>query len=290
VPGSPHCPVTTTARSGGSPQRQEGRATPRRGQHPNPRLRKKTLRTPRQPEDLPRPSPVPGSLALADQESQRQVLCSSVRLRSSSPPRTTVRSQTCALKERGDYAPGCDAIEWCQGKQVKRSNPKAEETQKCQHHVHRLESCIAEDRHPSYQRKRHDHLCQNSTPSDYAVIESRPRCLETSDPVYGIKLDAEHCATSLVSNYQMAAFMDQENTQVGGQPHHGYHWPSQRAAKDQGSDDKHGPVDRNIHSLDPHHAREPVDPYRRGYLDVLGHLGFFREGADRDLQMDIPVP
>ena len=53
--------------------------------------------------------------------------------------------------------------------------------------------------HPSYQRKRHDCLCQSSAPSDYAVVESRPRCLEPCDPVYRVEFDAEHFTSSLVA-------------------------------------------------------------------------------------------
>jgi hypothetical protein len=73
--------------SGSSPRKQDrigtrrrqGRATPRRGQQPNLTAKRKTSRRPRQPgAPAPQPSPTPGSLALAAQKRQGQLLCSTV--------------------------------------------------------------------------------------------------------------------------------------------------------------------------------------------------------------------
>lgn len=64
----------------GSPVR-DGKAAPHPGAaRPKPTAKRKTPRTPRHPERLPAPSPAPGSLALAAQKRERQVLCSAVRI------------------------------------------------------------------------------------------------------------------------------------------------------------------------------------------------------------------
>jgi hypothetical protein len=88
------CRIRHTARSGfggrigigkrpgignGSPAPDDtGRASPRRGQHPNPRLKEKLSEHPGSPSTLPRPSPAPGWPALAAQKLRQHVLCSAV--------------------------------------------------------------------------------------------------------------------------------------------------------------------------------------------------------------------
>jgi hypothetical protein len=59
---------------------RQGRATHRRGQHPNPRLKEKLLEHPGNPTTYPEPSSAPGSLALAAQKRKRQLLCGAGRM------------------------------------------------------------------------------------------------------------------------------------------------------------------------------------------------------------------
>jgi hypothetical protein len=66
---APHPLESATNRQTARPRHTPARPTPK------PTAKEKTLRTPRQPERLPRSSRAPGSHALAVQKRQRQVLC-----------------------------------------------------------------------------------------------------------------------------------------------------------------------------------------------------------------------
>ncbi len=108
-PESTANPTRITARTGGPGHPDSGtgsapangKAAPQTGAaRTQPTAKRKTLRTPRQPEHLPRPSPAPGSQAPAAQERQRQVLCSPVGI--GSPAR--FRHLTSAGQERDPVA------------------------------------------------------------------------------------------------------------------------------------------------------------------------------------------
>lgn len=179
--------------------------------------------------------------------------------------------RTTALQVFRDDFPGDGAVKSSRRHEVEHCNAQAEAAQDREHSIESLETRVAEEDEPKHERYGDHRLCDNSTPSDDIVIESRPGRLKKTLSVKRIQMYLIHVGPKPLSRHQVSGFMHEQHAEVADDADDSYDRFAPGVQKHQHQNEKNRPVKVYIDAFDAENACEASKFTRFGELDQWRH-------------------